>query len=397
MRIYGRTIKEIFALLHWTQKITVIAGTAFIVFAILYILSLGLGPVIDGSAGRISKPLVIKAGDNVGGFLDPSIVVTNDSALLAFTAVSSTPAGELDTSVYIARGNKDCGDFFSASPVLTGKAEDLLAPDGETVIIKGKWRVETPALLHDPADTKSPWKLFATRYFWSDDVNKAPSFARAYAVITKSTSPDALQNKWGREEWILSADKDRPPFPYAPLVKQTLNSLSPDLSAISFYARPSVIIVNDVYFMSLSAFVSGKAAPDRIILLASPDRGNTWSYVGTALADSEIAPYKMLLGATLIQDKGRIYLAAVLGDEKVAGQGTFLFGFESLTKARLIRNEKGTPAVLQHIPLSSVAFSATGGGFATFDSACTGGIITSEFSNLRNSFQIFETGRRISE
>lgn len=394
MRIYGKTFKEIYALLHWTHKIILYVGAAFITFVIVYLFSLLIGSAVEQAQDKKADVIIIGGIQSLSGFTDPSLVTLQDRALMAFSGLVTTPAG-VDAAIYLARGEKDCTKFSAqAITALSGKDEDLLAPDGETPLAKGRWRVETPTLVYDPSDTKAPWKIFAYRYFWAQNIGRSVSFARLFNGIVMSSSTDPASGNWSRAEWVMSASADVPPFPYNNLSKVKINTLSPDLSDIYFYARPSVVIVNGVYFMSLSAFIKGKDTPDRIVLLASPDQGENWNYVGTPLRIADFAAekkYSILQGGTLLQNNGKVFLAAVLGDEKVAGQGTFIFSFESLTRGKLASNAQGQPQIQKHIPLSSVAFSPLGGGFSSFSPACRGGIITSEYSDLRKDFHIFET------
>jgi hypothetical protein len=398
MRIYGRSFKEIFALLHWTQKIIVVIGSAFIVFVVCYLTWLGTRSAIDAATAKKAQVLSISGtgpGKAVSGVLDPSLAVAGSTSFLAFTGVSVAAGKAPGMDIYIAQGSHDCAKMsLNETPVLSGKDDEIMAPDGETPLAKGRWRVETPTLVHDPADAKAPWKIFAYRYFWANDPTRAVPFARLFNSIVMTTATTPGPGGWTRETWALSASADVPPFPYNNLARQQITSLSPELADGYFFSRPSVVIVNDVYFMTLSAFIKGKDTPDRIILLASPDRGQTWNYAGTPLNAAQVKKlgFSNLQGGTLIKDGSRVLLAAVLGDDKVAGQGTFLFAFDSLTRGQLLADTTtGAPAVIKHVPLSSAAFSAIGGGFAAYAPECKGGLTTAEFSQLRGDYFIFET------
>jgi hypothetical protein len=134
--------------------------------------------------------------------------------------------------------------------------------------------------------------------------------------------------------------------------------------------------------------------PDRVIMIVSLDHGSSWRYVGAPLRAADFSGvrggYTKFSGATLIEQAGQVYLAAVLGDEKRRGEGTFIFGFDDFAKGILHRDSKGAPALLHQIPLQSPQPGPLGGGFAAYTDACPFGLLTGEQASGAG-FQIFKT------
>jgi hypothetical protein len=282
-----------------------------------------------------------------------------------------------------------CEAWQSLGPVFEGRREDLLAPDGVSPLLAGAWRYETPSIVYDPGDPGREWKIYAYKYFWANDLR----IAKRYGVIVVRHTSDPVGNKWSAEEWQFSAAPDYPPPPYQAIVETHLNALSPALGSYTSYARPSVISANGYLLMTLSAF-GPQAAPEAIVLLGSADHGRSWVYMGTPLAAGDapkVGAYTRLSGATLLMQGGRIYLAAVLGDDETANLGTFIFDFADVSAGKLARDEEGAPRLVRHIPLQSVSPTATGGGFAAYLDGCVHGVVTSELSGRTGKFQIFKT------
>lgn len=396
MKINDKNIKEIFAEIPFPQKVVVVAGCAFLLYALLYIpLSFF---TISWHTPEEPGPLTISNIKGVDGFMDPSLAINGDksSAILAYTTTqrrdkrSKMPA----TEIHLAQSKPPyCSKWTAIRGGLESRTEEILGPDGITPVKSGTWRVETPSLIYDAADKGREWKLFAYRYFWADDV----PLARLYNMIVMTTSPDN-GFRWEQEKWLFSANRETPPPPYDALVERRLNELHPALSDVYFYSRPSAVMAGTDILMTLSAFVKGKDAVDRVVMIGSSDHGRTWQYLGTPLRQADLAkmgPYTNLAGATLVAQKSDIYLSAVLGDTRTSGLGTFILPFENLVKGTLKRDAKsGAPVILKHIPRMSSAPSPVGGGFATHQDECETGLITSEFSGLRQDFSLFKTMKR---
>lgn len=390
MKIYGRPLSSVIALLPLPLKIVVFAGAAFVLFTLVYIPA---SLMASSAAEQAPAPLLLNTKNDILSKLDPSIATDGKSTLMVFTALKTPPeeSAEKDfvTAVMAVSAYKGCTDFGSAEQIFETKTEELMGPDGATPVTTGSWRVETPSVIHDPADTARPWKIFAYKYFWA---GKTP-LARLYSVIVMKTA-EKPEGPWSNEEWIFSSSDTRPPYPYGAAVQTKLSSLSPDLADVYFYARPSALQVNNVILMTLSAFRSGMDTPEKIILLASVDHGKSWKYLGTPLAATDITrvdpALKTIAGASLIDYQGTIYLAMTPGDEKVSALGTYMIPFADVLKAKLKADPaSGRLLTAKKIPRLSVAPTEVGGGFATYAAGCKTGIITSEFSGLTGRYELF--------
>ena len=196
------------------------------------------------------------------------------------------------------------------------------------------------------------------------------------------------------EQWLFSPAPNYPPPPYDQTVSLHLNQLDPSLQNVMFYARPSVIYKDGALIMTLSAFTNG-LAPDRIIMIKSLDHGNSWRYVGVVLRQSDMLTIDhtgSLAGASLVQQDGQIYLAAVLGNVKQRGLGTFIFGFDDLSRGLLQSDPKtGGPAVLNEIALPAPGAGVLGGGAAAYNDACDSGLFVTEQSGNTDYYKIYHT------
>lgn len=406
MKIHDKTLPEIFKDIPLSYKIMMALGALFIALTIVYV------PYVYFAYGQkknVVPPLSIDGHESsVLGILDPSIAFNGKQHALAYTALSAPniDARDLRTEVFLAaaRNAGKCVRWRHSSIPFANRAETIIGPDGVTPVTSGFWRIETPALVYDPDDKGKEWKLYAYKYFWAGKVD----LARLYGTIVyRYTSDISGAIQWSTEEWVLSASEESPPFPYSQVVQNRLDVLHPSLKEIYFYSRPSVINIDKTLVMSLSAFIKGKQTPDRIILIASKDHGKTWHYLGTPLRHNMLdgittkiknkeQKYTLLQGASMVVHDGIPYLAAVLGNETIESNGTFIFGFEDISTGRLIQDSKGGPALLNHIPLNSVIPTNVGGGFATYDQACKEtGLIMSEMSGIRRAYSIFRSDKPV--
>jgi hypothetical protein len=204
-----------------------------------------------------------------------------------------------------------------------------------------------PLSSHDPGDKDREWKVFAYKYFWSDDGDKA--LARYYSMIVYSYAP-AVSGPWSKEQWIFSASREVPPYPYNQMIGAQLNDLDASLSDIYFYSRPSVIRLGDALVMSLSGYIRGLDTPDRIIMIASHDHGKSWQYLGTPLRHADVGKvgdYTHIWGASLIKKDEAPYLALVLGSKERTGTGTLVLEFENISAGLLKQDEKNRRAADQ--------------------------------------------------
>lgn len=386
MKIENKTLSEIFFEMPWTYKIVVTAGTAFILFSLIYV------PYVcfsSGSARLEPGPITITGIKNLTGSLDPSVATDGKKTILSFTAIQPQGGG-IATEVRMAAPNRACASWAVLPSGFLTREEELIGPDGINPVTRGSWRIETPSIVYDPSDRGREWKLYAYKYFWSGD----KALARLYGFIVYSYASDPF-GQWSTEEWILSATPENPPLPYAQIIQGHINNLNPSLSDVYFYSRPSVLVEKGVLFMTLSAYVRGREMPDRVVLLVSTDHGKKWFYAGTPLRQSDLSamgPYTKLAGATLLREERGIYLAAVLGDAQTDGLGTFIIPFSDIAKGLLARDKAtGVPFVENKISRVSQSPTSFGGGFAAYTPACPDKIMVSEFSGLTKNFHIFKT------
>lgn len=375
MKIGDKTLGEIFQEIPLSQKIVVVVGSAFILFTICYvtyILVIFEPPQRQPEIARISK------GRNTSGILDPSLASDSKNKILVYTVVMPEKDGNFSTEVRSSYGMTNCFDWNELGSRFESRPDVLIGPDLKTPVTRGVWRAETPSIVHDPADKGREWKIFAYRYFWADNT----SLARLYGAIVMRSSSNPMSAEWSREEWLFSAAPGMPPAPYGGAVQQHLNKLHADLADVYFYARPSVVMVDNVMVMSLSAFVQGKNTVDRVIMIASNDHGRTWRYMGTPIREgdlSKIGAFTRLGGGSLFMKDGILYLSLMLGDSTSDSLGAHIFDFEDASTATLRRYPKtGSIAITSHIPTVKKPPSKLGGGALAYDVSCKDKVLVSE-------------------
>lgn len=406
MKIYGRSLSEVFSLLPWPYKLVVTLGTAFVIFAVPYSLSFfsNMGIAIE----RIEPLTFPGLNRQMKGILDPAMASDGRNVMMVHTVMGtiSPPGGgaeQLSMDTMIERAEAPCRTWMTAMPAFASStADDVAVGYGRNAVTlpPGVWRNETPGAVYDPDDKGNEWKVYAYRYFWMGD----EKIARILGMIVERSAHDIL-GPWGRERFLFSAGPvqmsdgvhQQPPAPFSEMVEIKLNTLSPELADVYFYSRPSVIYVRKFLFMTLSAFTTSSKTPDRIVMLYSTDHGRNWRYAGTPLRQQDLAKmgdYTSLGGASLIQYNDRIFLSAVLGNKTADGLGAFIIPFDSIVKGTLARDAKGAPIVEKHHPRNSIQPSKMGGGYAAYSDFCKQGMIMSEYSDVRDSFQIFKTWKK---
>ncbi|MDP2205737.1 MAG: hypothetical protein Q8K65_05465 [Alphaproteobacteria bacterium] len=362
-----RSAREIFADIPFPLKIVVVVGSIFIVFVICYVTY--LTTIYEPKKER-ARIIAISGSPVYAGLLDPSVASNGTNRIMAYTSVSLLANGSFGTEVMLSQGQTNCMHWTPLTSKMELRPDTLIGPDLLTPVAHGAWRAETPSLVYDPADAGREWKLFAYRYFWS---GSAP-LARLYSVIVMRYASNPLDADWSREQWILSANDKAPPEPYANLTATKLNPLHPDLLDVYFYARPSVVNVDNVLVMSLSAFVQGKDSPDRIILLASTDHARSWRYLGTALRERDLAgmgAFTRLTGGSLFMKDKTMYLSAMLGTEDSDAVGAHILEFENASTASLRRDARnGSVAILNYLPTQKTPPSRLGGGALAYNDDC---------------------------
>jgi len=397
MRIYGKTLPEIFSMLPIPYKVVVVVGTCFFLFALPY--SIGFFFTVGRVVQHVEPAQFPGLPESNIGVLDPAMATDGQQVVLAHTVIDSAVVDgkkQLAPHVVLESSAAPCRSWtLIPNSGFPPQTEEILGPDSVTPLDHGSWVSETPGIVYDPDDKGQEWKTFAYKYYWIGQNRNSEGLARLYSIIAMRTAP-AAAGPWTPEQWLFSASSSAPPPPYTSLVPTHINDLSRDLSDVYFYSRPSVAYNKGTMFMTLSAFVGSKKTPDRVVMLASTDHGKSWVYIGTPLREADAAlmgaEYSTLAGATLIQKDGKIILAAVFGGKESDGLGTFLIDFKDPIRAQLVRDEKtGAPTVFLHAQRNSVAASRTGGGFAAYADVCKTGMLVSEFSEVRRAFQIFKS------
>ncbi len=382
----------------WQYKVVVVVSCVFILFIIVHV------PYVLLSSSTKPQKVVIKplkiAGMNPHAVdvLDPSLSydpITGKSWMAYAVKVSSNIPGKgVFLNVRMAStALKGCEGWIQTKGGFEGKTDDLFGVDGQTVFRSGAWRVETPTLVYDPDDPGREWKLYAYKYFWDNEPEHVIQVARRYGMIVYKYATDPA-GSWSTEQWLFSPASDHLPPPYGQMVSMHLNDLDTSLKNVAIYSRPSAIVKDGMLVMTLSAFTKGMM-PDRIVMIVSGDHGKSWKYAGTPLSRSDlvgIGSYTRLSGASLIEQDGTVYLAAVLGDEKQHGQGTFIFAFDNFKKGILRRDPKtGVPVVLNHVPLYRSMAIPIGGGFSAYTDACPFGLLTTEQIPGTKNFHFLRT------
>lgn len=391
MNIYGKSFRDIFIDMPIPYKIVVAVGICFLFFVFLYFATMVVRAAVDE---RVPSPVGFLGRIEGASVFDPSVAYDGQKQQVWMT-YTSLHKGNMVTQLAYSPISRACRTVETVNPVFTSRPDDeLVAPDGLSALAQGTWRYETASIVHDPQDPERAWKVFAYKYFWATSEAAPMSIVRRYGAIVRKTAKEPL-GTWSNEEWVLSPAPDFPPMPYQQLVKAHINALHPDLARISFYGRPSVVVDGKYLLMTLSAFAdANNKHPDRIVLLLSPDHGDSWVYLGTVLTQADTARmggYTHIAGASLLKQGQEIFLAVVLGDKLTQGAGTHILSFEKKSEGKLLRDSAGVPVVRKHISRSSVEPTFYGGGFATYTPECQSGILTGEHSGLTGKFEIFRT------
>ena len=406
MKIYGKTLPEILAEMPWQFKVIVMAGMIWIPFALIH------ATYIFATIGKvINKPGIVNFTSNPvnASVADPSITETPDhqAAYMAFTIIThyndakNHVDGRWSPGIRIAQTRQPCKVWTDLGQITESTQEEIVADDGiSTLDPAGTWWIEEPAIVHDPQDTGKEYKVYYYKYLWLGSEEKAKNLSRLYGMIAYKYSHDPETRAWSPEQWVFSAKAKtesyygNPPDPYNSLIQYHLDQFDPSLKDVWFYARPSVILYDNVLYMTLSGFSQTGNIPNRTIMLSSPDHSRTWHYVSTLITQDDVpkmGPYTRYGGGTLIEKAGKLYFSAVLGDDKVQGLGAFVIPFDDPSKGLLRKSKKtGAPEIINHIPRVSVQPSEMGGGYAAYTDVCKGAYL-SEFSGLKENIHIFQT------
>lgn len=387
MKINDKPLSEVFEDIPFPLKIVVVLGTGFIIFVIGYVIYLSMFVQISEPKTMLAR---IEGARRGAAVLDPSIASDGKHAVMAYTFVEKVrDSEEFTTRVRTAIGHNKCFDWANLRAGLMAHEDTLIGPDYITPVGKGTWRAETPSIVYDPADTGREWKLFAYRYFWNGNTG----LARLYSGIVMTYASDFRALEWSREEWVLAAGDGVPPAPYGNNVITALNRLHPDLRDVYFYARPSVVHVDGVLVMSLSAFVQGKEAPDRVVMLVSADHGRSWRYMGTPLRESDLGAlgnFDRISGVALIMQDDILYMSAVFGQGQNNGAGNYLLEFENASTATLRRDKRtGRLLLSNYIPPQRNPPNPAGNSPIAFHEMCGNKVFVSEnFDGVRHDVYI---------
>jgi hypothetical protein len=397
LKIYDQTLPEIYKKMPLPYKIIVWAAGAF--FALIIVMVPLQFYSLKAEQTDIVPIVIFNTEGKSTNIFDPAIAVDKNHAMamLAYSSIEPPENPQKDTGTLVMvrlafMGGKNCTTWVAKGIGFTSKPDDIIAPDGYSSLAHGVWRIETPSLVYDPDDKGHEWKLYAYKYFWSGNM----SLARHYGMIVYKDATDP-QKDWSQEQWLFGAAPDYPPPPYDQMVPFQLSALSPELRGITAYSRPSVIYREGYLLMTLSAFKGDETTPDRIVMLISGDHGRKWQYIGTVLQKSDVAKigaYTVLSGATLVEQEGQVYLAAVLGDDVRQGRGTFIFGFDRLGKGLLKRDSKGVPVLLNKMTLEVDTPDTLGGNFIAYNDYCTQGALASQHITGKPAFKIYKTFKK---
>jgi len=393
VKIYGQNLSDVLKKLPWQYKILVTISCLFILYIFIY-----FGLLLNKKSVISNVPKNLKIRDlpqNIETIFDPSLDYNSKSknkGWMAFTAKTGD-----SRNIRIASSDAKCKIWSYNKNGFEGKKDNLLSTDGQTVFKSGIWRVETPSIVYDPDDKGKEWKLYAYKYFWAkDSLENSLKIAKHYGIVVYKYSSDPAKG-WSHEKWLFSPAPNYPPPPYQQMILLHLNSLSPELVDIKSYSRPSVVYKDGYLLMSLAAFTKGDM-PERIILLASKDNGNSWVYLGTPIKQSDVAGignYTKLAGASLIKQNGDVYLSAVLGDNIQRGKGSFIFRFDNIAQGSLKRDIKtNIPILINSYKFKGAAQGTIGGGFTAYSDYCSSGMFVSKQQGNALKFNIIKTNKK---
>lgn len=339
---------------------------------------------------------MIAGETNVNGIYDPSVEYDSAGVVgwLAYSYVYGplVPWGP-NVETHLAR-SLDHGATWTFEQVVNASLPvTLTLLDGTSV--DGVWNYEVATLVHDPDDPGREWKLFAHRIFRKAENNfEGEQNLPAYSWIVFRWAADPA-GAWSSEVPLMSSGP-LPPAPYD-LTQVAINDLDPSLAGLLVYSEPGGFYRDGVLYLSLTGLVL--TGPDRIVLLASDDHGQTWRYVGTPLSNADAASigYLKFDGSSIVEDAGRVFLLASPQSQTVVHDGTLVFEFTSLGTGELFRDGTGAPSVRKHVPPQPDFLSERGAGQSDYHAGnWSGGLLMPQLNlpDFPEFFQIFATGER---
>ena len=344
----------------------------------------------SGAGSRFEKLVVIGDPDR-NGIFDISVEYGPDgTGWLAYSRVELPKY----VSTHLARSD-DRGRSWTYVGAINPSRDDTITSGGRTVT--GARRYETPSLVYDPWDDPARrWKLYAESYI--------------------AVAPHRPENNLHGTGWIEVRYAHRPDGRWSQPVRMfgssqsgsrvDLNRLHPDLAEMRFYNEIGSIALDGVLYLSLDASTTSSGLGDwenrRIVLISSPDHGESWHYAGTLTDydDASDAGYFVLTGSSLVKEGNRLFLfvtpsgAKGLGRKNRGHDGTWIIEFEDIARARLKRDAAGTLTVLRTIPIEF----DTGGLSDYHEQNTFGGILFPQIDTQSGPdvFQTYMTGQRIT-
>lgn len=347
-----------------------------------------------GAPGAAYQQVVVQGETSNNGMLDPSVEFDSAGLVgwMAYSAIHGTrfPWGP-HVETHLARSLDNGATWTFVQVVNPSSAVTTITVPG-VGDVDGVWNNEVASLVHDPMDAGREWKMFTHHIFQDYDASNLPAFG----WITYRSASDPA-GTWSDEVALFGAGIFPPP-PYDN-TQIDVNALDPSLAGMVAYSEPGPFVHDGVLYLSLTAL--GLTGPDRIILLASDDHGETWRYAGTVLtnADAVAIGYLKFDGTSIAADGGRLFLLAAPASPGVTHDGTLVLEFADIATAQLLRDQSGAVVVRKHIPLDPEFVSAAGGGQADYHSAnLTGGLVLNQINlpEFPTLFQFHETGERLA-
>ncbi len=279
-------------------------------------------------------------------------------------------------STHLARST-DQGKTWRYVKTLNKSFDHKLRVRGRKV--PGVWRYETSSLLYDSGDIPARrWKLFVQRYF-NTPPHKAKNslFAAGWIEVRVAADP---AGRWSKPKCLFGK--------IARHCDLNINSLHPDLRAVSFYNEIGSLYHEGTIYLSLDASATptglGKWRKRKIVLIASNDHGKSWRFIGTltSFKDAKDLGYLTLTGSSLVKRNNQPYLlvtpsgARGFGKKNRAHDGTFVIEFVDIRRAQLKRDAKGKLVVSRRI---KPTFHS--GGLSDYhEKNVAGGIVFSELN-----------------
>lgn len=348
------------------------------------------------AAARAESPVtgpfekIVVAGERPGhGLFDPSIEY--DDAGTGWLAYSRVVIPK-HVETHLAKST-DRGRTWTYAGAANRSTDDVALIEG--VAHTGAWRYETPALVFDPRDVPARrWKLFAQRYFVVAPYGKGDSrFAHGWIALAHAADP---AGPWSEPACLFGKQAGCRVDP---------TTLHPDLAGYAFFNELGAIVVDGTLYLSMdaSATASGLGEWERrkIVLVASRDHGDTWTYAGTLTRyrDARALGYRVLTGSSLVREGGRLFLlvtpsgATGLFAKNRDHDGTLVVELEDIARARPKRDARGELVVLK-----TFKPDLRSGGLSDHDEQNTAGGILFAQIDLRmppEFFRIFSTKRRL--